>query len=79
MLELKNVGHFLLKTAHHPFQFLTVSVHDQMKKLMPFILRRSDHHGLRSGFGKCPDQEVAIVSCENDLSFLYKHIIYSFS
>ena len=24
---------------------------------------------------QCPDQEMAIVPCENDLSFLYKHVI----
>ncbi len=45
------------------------------EKVNTFILCQSNHHRLRSGYVKCPDQEMAIVPCESDLSFLYKYVV----
>ena len=67
---IKNVGYFLLKTAHHPFWYLTMSVHAQILTCCynksGFL---SDHHRPRSGCVKCLDQDLAIVR------FLYKQVI----
>ncbi len=46
-----------------------------LSSMVYVITCQLDHHRLRSGCVKFPDQQLTIVACENDLSFLYKHVI----